>query len=146
MKQAGFRINWLTLFILIAPALRTADFVLTLWRQPVEYWDNNFFLGTDGNPIIHFLLTSHPALFAAGYVFYVIFALWMLLISNRSFKIILAAGLIIDHGAAVFLADIFILGQVPYLIITAMTFLPPLLLFIGLMIFWRSKLKSPDSS
>ena len=142
MKQ----INWLTLFVLTGPALITADFILTLLRQPTEYWSGDLTLGTDGNPIIHFILTSHPILFIVSYIIYVSFAIWMLFVSNRSFKIILAAGLIIDHGAAVFLADIFILGQVPYLIITAMTFLPPLLLFIGLMIFWRSKLKSPDSS
>ena len=52
------------LWLCVPPALfALIDYAITMRGQPAAYWSGNYAAVNEGNPLVHWCMTTHPALF-----------------------------------------------------------------------------------
>jgi hypothetical protein len=85
-----------------------ADQVLTLGRQPAEYWAGDYLCAQEGSPHGLWLLQIHPFAYAGAAAIYMLGFTILILLLPRVPSQILAVGLVLGHswGAASWLFPI----------------------------------------
>jgi hypothetical protein len=105
MKWFSWRKLWLCL-----PALLVClvDQVLTLGRQPAEYWAGDYLRAQEGSPHGLWLLQIHPLAYAGAAATYMLGFTTLILLLPRVPAQILAVGLVLGHtwGASTWLHPI----------------------------------------
>lgn len=87
------------LWLCVAPLLLCAfDLTITLAGQPAEYWQGDYAVGLEGNPVARPLLLTGPGTFIIGIAGYALVFCLVLVFWRHPFAVVLAFVLTLSHA------------------------------------------------